>query len=144
MNIEPISKLIKWFLPLLIKKDGSTTYVEITQRAKLLGPYGAAVVMALWRIVGHRFTQSAATYKLLSNLEQQYPSPDSVERFFKELEDISHKDHDFAITLDYLYHSSERVDEYFRRFVKGRLAGDISTDAPPPEGEKKKKKVKKN
>ncbi len=140
MNIEPVSKLIKWFLPLLIKRDGSTTYAEINQRAKkVLDPYGAAVVMALWRVVVHKFTQSAETYKLLSNLKQQYPSTDSVEKFFKELEVISHKDHDFAITLDYLYHSSERVDEYFRRFIKGRLAGDISTDAPPPEKKKKGK-----
>ncbi len=136
MNIEPISKLIKWFLPLLIKKDGSTTYAEITQRAKLLGPYGTAVVMALWRVIVHRFTQSAATYKLLSNLQQHHPSPDSVERFFQKLEEISHKDRKFAITLDYLYHSSERVDKYFKRFVRGRLAGDISTDAPPPTKKK--------
>ena len=139
MNIEPISKLIKWFLPLLIKSDEST-YSEISQRAKVLGPNGAAVVMALWKVIVHKFTESAETHELLSTLEQRHLSPDSVERFFKKLENITHEDHNFAITLDYLYHSSERVDEYYRRVVRGRLAGDISTDAPPPEGKKKKTK----
>ena len=140
MDIKPISALIKWFLPLLLKRDESTHAEIIHGSKKYLDPWGAAVVMALWRVVVYKFKETPETYELLSALRKQYPpSSRVVKKFFGQLESISRKDSKFAFTLDYLYHSSESVNSYFVLVVRDRLAGDISTDAPPP-----KKKSKKN
>src|SRR6266540_3507983 len=132
MSLEPIATLIKWFLPLLIRSD-EDTYSEIAKNAKGISPAGVAVVMALWKAIVHRFTESGETNTLLSNLQQPSPSSDLAKiLFFEKLGELFDTDQRFATTLDYLYHSSEGIDAYVQGYIRPRLPGDVSTDAPPP------------
>ena len=141
MDIKPISTLIKWFLPLLIESD-ETTYSAITKGlikgSKKLSVDGAAIVIALWTVIKHRFTMSTETHGILLN--QEGLALDAAKsRFFEKFEEIFYEDERFAITLDYLYHSCVPLDEYVSVYISSHLPGDVSTDAPPPEKKKRPK-----
>lgn len=142
MLIDRISTLMRWYFPLLIKSD-KDTYSEIARNAYELNPASVAVVMALWKVIIHRFSLSEETHKFVSDLYKQNPPPDSVkDLFFKKLEEIYLYDDDyrFATTLNYLYLSSEKIDGFVQGYIQKRLPGDSTTDAPPPDVSKNKKK----
>jgi hypothetical protein len=140
ISMEPISTLMRWFFPLLIRSD-EKTYAEIASNAKELNPASVAVVMALWKVIIHTFSLSPESHKIVSSLYKQISPSDSAKSlFFEKFEEIYLNDDRFATTLSYLYQSSERIDGYVQGYIKGRLPGDVSTDAPMPEGKKKRGK----